>query len=266
MGMDAERNHIETREKTAAAKKSVIAAVVLTSIKIHHYGHGKIENLSALFETLLLMITCVWIIYEALQRLFYNQVSVEVNVWSFAVMIISIIIDRSRSNMLYKAARKYNSQALEADALHFRTDIWSSSVVIFGLALVKLGEYYPALSVLSMADSVAAIIVAIIVVTVSFELGKRSVLALIDTAPAGMENKIKEAVESVPDVVDCHAIRLRYSGAQLFIDVHVLLDGNRTLAETHDITDYIEKTVGELIPEADITVHPEPFSQVDTDP
>ena len=89
----------------------------------HTYGHGKFENLSALFETLLLFITCGWIIYEALQRIFFHEVHIDVNFWSFAVVITAIVVDYSRSRILFKAARKYNSQALEADALHFSTDI-----------------------------------------------------------------------------------------------------------------------------------------------
>jgi cation diffusion facilitator family transporter len=99
----------------------------------HLYGHGKVENLSALFETLLLLVTCIWIIYEARHRLLFHTIDLEVNYWSFTVMITSIVVDISRSRMLYRAARKYNSQALEADALHFSTDIWSSGVVILGL-------------------------------------------------------------------------------------------------------------------------------------
>ncbi|MHA1261160.1 MAG: cation diffusion facilitator family transporter [Candidatus Freyarchaeota archaeon] len=106
----------------------------------HHYGHGKIENLAALVETLLLFVTCGWIVYEAVNRLFFTKVTVEASVWTFLVMIISIVVDFMRSRALYRVARKYNSQALEADALHFRTDIWSSSVVIIGLVLVWISE------------------------------------------------------------------------------------------------------------------------------
>jgi len=119
----------------------------------HLYGHGKVENLSALFETLLLLITCFWIIYEATHRLLYHSADLKVNYWSFTVMIISILVDVSRSRMLYRAAKKYNSQALEADALHFSTDIWSSGVVILGLSLVKLSEWVPSLTFLRQADS-----------------------------------------------------------------------------------------------------------------
>jgi cation diffusion facilitator family transporter len=106
----------------------------------HNYGHGKVENLSALVETLLLLGTCAWIVYEAVQRLFVTDVSIEVTYWSFIVMIVSIIIDFTRSRVLMKTAKKHNSQALEADALHFSTDVWSSAVVIVGLVIVFIGQ------------------------------------------------------------------------------------------------------------------------------
>ncbi len=112
--------------------------------KEHPFGHGKIENLSALFETLLLLATSGWIIYEAIQRLFFHpNIIPEASVWSFVVMGASIIIDYTRSRILYKAARKYKSQALEADALHFSTDIWSSSVVILGLIGLTIARECP---------------------------------------------------------------------------------------------------------------------------
>ena len=108
--------------------------------RAHTYGHGKVENFSALVETLLLFVTCAWIIYEAVHRLFVKRVEVTPDVWAFLAVILSISVDISRSRMLYRAARKHNSQALEADALHFSTDVWSSSVVLGGLALVWLGR------------------------------------------------------------------------------------------------------------------------------
>jgi cation diffusion facilitator family transporter len=224
----------------------------------HLYGHGKAENLSGLFETLLLLVTCFWIIYEATHRLLLHPVALKVNLWSFTVMITSIVVDVSRSRVLYRAARKYNSQALEADALHFSTDIWSSGVVILGLFFVKLGEWVPGLAFLHQADSVAAIMVGLIVVYVSIQLGIRTIQALLDTAPAGMEKEIIAAVESLPGVTDCHSVRLRYSGPQLFVDIHVLVDGNQTLREAHNLTEEIEHVIQKLVPDADVTVHPEP--------
>ncbi len=225
----------------------------------HLYGHGKVENLSALGETALLLATCAWIVYEAVHRLRYHTGEVEVTPWSFAVMIVSIVIDASRSRVLYRAAKKFNSQALEADALHFQTDIWSSAVVIAGLAAVKLGQWVPSLSWLSGGDAVAALGVSAIVVWVSMQLGRRTVDALLDSAPSGMEQRIAAAAATVPGVRDCHQIRIRASGPRLFVDLHVLVDGAQTLTEAHDLTERIETAIREIAPQADVTVHPEPF-------
>jgi cation diffusion facilitator family transporter len=224
----------------------------------HLYGHGKVENLSALFETLLLLVTCSWIIYEATHRLLFHAVALKVTFWSFAVMITSIAVDVSRSRVLYRAAMKYHSQALEADALHFSTDIWSSGVVILGLVCVKVSDWVPGSAFLHQADSVAAIVVGLIVVYISGKLGMSTVQALLDVAPSGIERKIISAVEVLPGVADCHNVRVRYSGPQLFVDIHVLVDGDQTLIQAHNLTDEIEATIQKLIPNADVTVHPEP--------
>jgi cation diffusion facilitator family transporter len=227
----------------------------------HLYGHGKVENLSALFETLLLLITCAWIIYEAVQRLFYKTVVLDISVWAFVVMAISIVIDVNRSRMLYQAAHKHNSQALEADALHFRTDIWSSSVVILGLLCVKISEWVPALAFLHPADAIAALGVALIVVYISLELGMRTVHALLDVAPPGMVERITATAEAIPGVTDCHQVRLRHSGPRLFVDLHVLVDGKMSLQEAHRITEVIEDAIRDIVPDADVTVHAEPASK-----
>jgi len=231
----------------------------------HLYGHGKAENLSALFETLLLLVTCFWIIYEATHRLLYHAADLTVNIWSFLVMTTSIVVDISRSRILYRAAHKYNSQALEADALHFSTDIWSSGVVILGLFCVKLSDWVPGLAFLRQADSVAAILVGLIVVYISIQLGIRTVQALLDVAPSGIEKNIVAAIEVLPGVTDCHNVRLRYSGSQLFVDIHILVDGNQTLKEAHHLTEEIERIIQNLIPKADVTVHPEPNSEIPLD-
>ena len=244
----------------------VAAAMTYFAIRIsgrppdrtHLYGHGKVENLSALAETLLLLLTCTWIVWEALRRLLNHKVEVEVTLWSFAVMATSIVIDVSRSRVLSRAAEKYQSQALEADALHFQTDVWSSTVVILGLACVKLGEWAPSFGWLGQADAVAALGVSGLVIWVSWQLGRRTVEALLDTAPEGMEQRILEAVSAVPGVQNCHAIRLRYSGPVLFIDLHVLVDGRQTLFEAHALTETIEGVIQKIAPGADVTVHPEP--------
>lgn len=224
----------------------------------HPYGHGKIENLSALFETLLLLGTCIWIVIAATNRLIHRRVDVDVTVWSFAVMATSIIVDISRSRMLYRAARKHKSDALEADALHFGTDIWSSAVVIIGLIGVVIGDRVPRLESLHYADAVAAMLVAAVVVQVSIKLGLRTIYVLLDTAPAGLEEKIVSTVEAIPGVADCHRVRIRYSGPQLFVDLHVLIDGEESFRHVHELTEVIEQAISAVAPNADVTVHPEP--------
>src|SRR2546428_12473468 len=108
----------------------------------HQYGHGKVENFSAFIETGLLLLTCIWIVYEAFKRLFFHHVEIDPSLSAFLVMFFSMIVDYWRSRALGRIAAKYDSQALEADALHFSTDIWSSGVVVLGLSLVMVGRTY----------------------------------------------------------------------------------------------------------------------------
>jgi len=232
----------------------------------HLFGHGKVENLSALFETLLLLATSAWIIYEAIQRLFFRSVKVEASIWSFVVMGASIIIDYTRSRILYRAARKYRSQALEADALHFSTDIWSSSVVILGLIGITIARFVPGIEWMYKADAIAALLVAIIVIYVSIELGWRTISALLDTAPKGLAETVEKAALSVDGVQDVHAVRIRPSGAHTFIDLHITMDGKQTLNDAHDATEKVEKAIHAVVLSADITVHVEPAPPVTLPP
>jgi len=227
----------------------------------HPFGHGKVENLSALFETLLLLATSAWIIYEAVNRLFFHPAQVEASLWSFVVMGSSIVIDINRSRMLSKAAKKYNSQALEADALHFSTDIWSSAVVILGLIGVTLAQYIRGLDWMHKADSVSALVVAVIVIFVSAQLGRRTIAALVDSAPQGMAKKIEKAALSVEGVVNVHAVRVRPSGAYWFIDLHINMDKDINLGATHETTRNVEKAIRAVIPLADVSVHVEPATK-----
>ena len=253
-------------EAAHSALDLVAALVTLFSVRksdqppdaSHLYGHGKVENLSALVETLLLLATCVWIIYEAIVRLFFRVVEVDASLWAFLVMAVSIFVDASRSRILKRAAVKYNSQALEADALHFSTDIWSSTVVILGLIGVRLAQANPGLTFLHRADAVAAMGVAVIVIYVSVQLGRRCVDGLMDAAPAGLAEGIRRRVESMPGVAECHQIRVRTSGAHVFVDLHATFSGGRSLEDVHRQTEIIEAVVRELEPRADVTVHPEP--------
>jgi cation diffusion facilitator family transporter len=218
--------------------------------KRHNYGHGKVENFSALVETFLLLITCVWIVYEASSRLISGRTHIEVGAWSYIVVISSIIIDISRSRALSRVAKKYNSQALEADALHFSTDIWSSSVVLLGLICANFGYFF--------ADSVAALGVATIVLFISYQLGKRSMDVLLDTAPKGTVDIVRKTLSEFMEVKKFHSLKIRSSGADTFVKVNVHLDPDLNLREVHKICDKIENEIGSRIERSEVYVHAEP--------
>src|SRR5215472_8002862 len=187
----------------------VAAVITLFSVRVsdkpadadHQYGHGKIENFSAFIETGLLLVTCVWIVYEALRRLFFHHVEIEPSLAAFLVMFFSMAVDYWRSRALGRIAAKYDSQALEADALHFSTDIWSTGVVALGLLLVMLGRTY-GIAWLRAADPIAALFVAGVVVYVSWRLARRTVDALLDAAPTGVRGKIIAAVWKVEGLLE----------------------------------------------------------------
>lgn len=223
--------------------------------KDHQYGHGKVENVSAFAETMLLVITCAWIIYEATRRLLFHEAHVEANVWSYIVMSVAVVIDAGRSRALSKIAKRYNSQALEADALHFSSDIWTSLVVILGLISVSLG--YPTI------DAIAAIVVAFLVLFVSYRLGRRTIDALMDRVPAGLHEKMLAGIQHVQDVEEVRSIRLRPSGAKVFVDTTVAIKRTLPFEQAHAVMDNIERTIHALHDNADVVVHAEPVESVD---
>ncbi|MBA4317939.1 MAG: cation transporter [Flavobacterium sp.] len=217
----------------------------------HHYGHGKIENYSALIETFLLLITCFWIIYEAINRLLTGEVEIEVTVWSFIVIITSIVIDISRSRALYKVARKYNSQALEADALHFSTDIWSSTVVLIGLICVSFFKFH-------FADPIAALLVALIVLGISYRLGKRSFDALMDRAPKGLTEDLKNIISGIPEVKGFHELKVRESGPYKFVEFNIHVEKDLSIYVAHEISHKVEEAITDKINNIQVTIHIEP--------
>ena len=216
----------------------------------HNYGHGKVENLSALVETFLLLVTCVWIIYEAAGRLISGKFEIEVTIWSYIVVITSIAVDFTRSRALMKAAKQHNSQALEADAIHFSTDIWSSSVVLLGLICSGFGFH--------IADPVAALFVAVIVVYVSFRLGKNAVDVLLDKATDDYHEIVEGARLEVPEVTSVHEIKIRRAGADVFIEMVVHLDPSLTVNDAHRISHELENLIMERIERCTVHIHQEP--------
>ncbi|MBN2575756.1 MAG: cation-efflux pump [Deltaproteobacteria bacterium] len=223
----------------------------------HAYGHGKIENLSALFETALLLATCAWIIKEGIERLFFHaEVHVDANIWSFLVIGLSMAVDYSRSRALSRVAKKHGSQALEADALHFSTDIWSSLVVLLGLGGVLAARAF-ALPWLAKADAVAALGVAGVVVLVSLRLGRRAIADLLDTVPGDVAVRVARLVR-VDGVREARHVRVRRSGPEIFVDLVLVVDRAVSLERSHEIASHAEQAIKRELPTADVVVHVEP--------
>ncbi len=243
----------------------VAAAITYASVRVadkpadpeHPFGHGKIENLSAFVQTGLLAITSAWIIFEAIRRLVFISPHVEPSVWAFAVLLLSITIDTLRSRALSRMAKKYDSQALEADALHFSTDVWSTGVVILGLILVSVATDRH-LSWLRQADSMAALVVAGVTLYVGVRLGNRTVGALLDAAPAGAAERIAAAIARVPGVLHQERIRVRQSGSKLFVDLRIVLASNIPLEHAQSVEEQVERTIHNLYPTADVIVEATP--------
>lgn len=230
----------------------------------HNYGHYKIENLSAFFEAALLLVTALWVIYEAVRRLLLHEGQVNISIWAFVVMLISIGVDVARSRVLLRVARRLGSQALEADALHFSTDIWSSAVVIGGLLVVWITQHFSLPSWLSQADAVAALGVSGIVIWVGLRLAKETIDALVDRTPDELVPQIQTHIDHVKGVSEIRRIRLRRAGNKLFTDVIIAAPRTFTFKQIHELSEDVEKAamdgVHDVAPqgETDVVVHVEP--------
>jgi cation diffusion facilitator family transporter len=223
----------------------------------HQYGHGKFENLSALLEAVFLLLACGWIVWEALDRLFRSPATVEASWLIFLVLFLSLSIDLTRSRALARVARKYGSQALEADALHFSVDMWTTVVVLLGLAAVWAGDRF-AVSWLRHADPVAALVVAASLLVLLVRLARRSADILLDTAPAGLRADVEAAAGAVEGVLSVDRVRTRRAGNRIFVDVTTAISRTAPFERVHDISDRVEDAVRSALGEADVVVHMEP--------
>lgn len=217
----------------------------------HMYGHEKVESLSSLGETALLFVTCGWIVYEAFNRLFFHAVEVDLGISALLVMLLSIVVDFSRSRALLRTARKYKSQALEADAIHFSTDLISSVVVIIGILLTMAG--FPNF------DSIAALGVAVVTAVIGYRLWKRSVHTLMDGAPAGLSDTVAREIMSVPGIHRVDRVRIRESGAITFVEATVFVDQVLPVEQGHRLTEHVEERIKYAVPNADVIVHTAPL-------
>lgn len=201
--------------------------------KTHMYGHEKFENLSSLAQTVLIVITSLLVIYEAASRMFSPK-KIEATELGLLVMIVTIAVDYFVSRYLHRTSREHGSSALEADAYHFTTDLWGAATVIVGLGFVMLG--FP------VFDSVAAIGVALLMLWISYHLGKKAIFVLIDKSPPeAVIRSLENAISSTPDVRYFHKLKARQAGNRLFVDVHVQLSPHITIRKGHYIAHRVKK-------------------------
>lgn len=228
----------------------------------HPYGHGKIENLAALAETGLLLATCGWIVFEAIQRLFFRAAPIESGAWGMAVMGLSIAASLWLSTYLMRVARRYRSQSLEGNALNFRTDVLSSAIVLLGLVLVWLSDQLgPGWGWLQKADALAALVVTALVLRVSVALGWRALNELLDAAPPGLVPRIIAETTSLPGVLAVGPVRVRQAGASIFVDLTIDVDRSASLEEAHQTATAVESRVGAIVGQGDVVVHVDPVQR-----
>ena len=220
--------------------------------KDHNYGHDKVESFSALLQVLILVVTSSYIFYEGMNRLFFGKsISVDVEIWTFVVILIAIAVDISRVKALKRTARETGSHALEAEALHFSSDIFTSSIVLLALGLT----YF---DISGEADSIAAIIVSIIIIITGFKLSRKAINSLMDRVPEGLSEKIQYETKLIEGVEDIKSFRIRSTGSKIFIDMTILVSRIIPFSKAHDICDRVERKIFDLVDNADVIIHSEP--------
>lgn len=230
----------------------------------HPYGHGRVENLSAVVQGVLLIATAGAIVYESLRRILVAPEPVRATPWAFVVMAASIGLDLWRSTMLSRAAQKYHSSALAADALNFRADLLSSTVVIAGLALTAYGETAGVRAPwLARADAVAALFVAGVIVWMSGGMAWRAFAVMLDRVAPDLGARMTAAAAAVPGVVAARPVRVRESGNRVFADVVVTVGRTTSLEEAHRVTEAVESAIHDVEPRSEVVVHAEPAVATD---
>jgi cation diffusion facilitator family transporter len=255
----------------------VAAAITLFSVQAadrpaddgHNYGHGKIESVAAFIETGLMLVSSIWIVYEAVHRiLFHDGLGLPLNIWPFLVLGLSIAVDITRSRSLRRVAAQQHSEALAADAIHFGTDIWSSLAVLTGLAATALGEHFQ-IPQLELADPVAALLVAAIILKVSWSLARHTMDTLLDATPAQdgataaqTRRKLIHDLGDIEGVLSVDRLRTRRSGSGYFADLTLAMPRNLTFQASEQITREATLAIQRVLPEADVVVHSVPTATV----
>jgi cation diffusion facilitator family transporter len=236
----------------------VAAIIAFLSVRVsdnppdsrHPYGHGKIENISGVIEALLIFVAAIWIIFEAVKKLLGEEVKLESIELGSVVMVISAVVNTVVSRRLYKVAKETNSVALEADALHLKTDVYTSLGVAAGLGLIILTG-------ITWLDPVVAIIVALFIIRESYHLLKRAFTPLLDTAWG--EDEIKELEEKLVSLeVNYHDLRTRLAGNYRFVDLHIQIPEDVSVKNAHLYCDKIENELMSNYKNLSVTIHVEP--------
>ena len=225
----------------------------------HEFGHGKFEDISGLIEALLIFIAAFLIIWEAGQKLLGESselLNPELLIWGIAVMGISALVNWYVSNRLFKVGKQSESIALESDAWHLRTDVYTSLGVFTGLILIRLTG-------LTILDPLIAIGVAIVIMKAAYDLTRRSLSDLIDhSIPPADENRIKEIIcDHASIYAGFHDLKTRRSGPEIFIEFHLVLPGDISVLQSHDLADHLESDLKVEFPRANITIHAEPCNE-----
>ena len=219
----------------------------------HSYGHGKMENLAAFTETLLMLLSVVWILVEAGERLLRPHPPLRLSVWPFAVLALSIGVDFFRSRELARVARLTRSQALEADSVRFGMDIWSSAAVMIGLLAVAASQQWH-LPWLRLGDPLAAIAVSSIILKVCWRLARQTVDVLTDAAPLEIRLQVSESLRRLPEDFTIERVRLRLSGNHYFADLTVSLPRTLSFQRIDQMKDDVAAAVHRILPDADVVV------------
>lgn len=223
---------------------------------IHKFGHGKFENLSGTIEALLITVAAIIILYEAGRKIFSGngvELKGELMGAGIAIMGISAIVNFYVSRNIMKVAKHAESIALEADAYHLTTDVYTSIGVFIGLVLIRLTGN-------PIFDPVLAIIVALMILKASYDLTKRSISGIMDVKLSDNEEELIKSIiaEHYSDYAEFHNLRSRMSGAERFVDLHLVVPKNQPVIEAHDFCDHLEKDIKEKIPNLSILIHIEP--------
>jgi len=218
----------------------------------HSFGHGKYESLSGAAEAMLILVAAIIIIYEAANKLI-NHVDITLVDAGIGVMGISAVMNFTISRYLFKVAKKHRSLALEADAMHLKTDVWTSAGVFGGLILYRITD-------ISEIDPIVAIIVAVVIIHAAVKLTRKSTFELLDhSLTAEEESAICETIKGVTgEAGTYHGLRTRRSGRDSFIDFHLVLPKDFAVEKAHEFCDDIEKKILERLPNSNLTIHVEP--------